>query len=168
MAMCHKAFDPTTELSQASCILHIKQECQKKQPSETDHHMLEVAGGTESSRSISEEPRNKEQIYNAPMRSTNPDVCRKDELLELLVKLKSHQIDANGGFLREVVVTSSPCAILASKQQLDKLVAFCCQPKDFVAFWVDATFELGDFYVTLTTGFLSISTIHIQALQLGI
>ena len=47
----------------------------------------------------------------------------------------------------------SSCAILASKQQLDNLHvdAFCCQPKEFVVFGVDATFELGDFYVTLTT-----------------
>ena len=66
--------------TQPSTLHAIKQECQKKQPSET-YHMLEVAGGTESSRSISEEPRNKEQIYNACKHSTNPDVRSKDELL---------------------------------------------------------------------------------------
>lgn len=44
-------------------------------------------------------------------------------------------------------MSSSPCAILASRQQL----AFCCQPNDFVVFGVDATFELGDFCVTLMT-----------------
>lgn len=48
-------------------------------------------------------------------------------------------------------MSSSPCAILASRQQLDSLVLFCCQPNDYVVFGVDATFELGDFCVTLTT-----------------
>ena len=128
----------------------IKQECQKKQSSETYHHMLEVAGGMELSRSISEEPRNKELIYNAHKRSTNPDVQNKDELFDLLEKLKSHQTDASGGFLQEVVVSLSPCTFLASKQQLDNLVAFCCQPKDFVIFGLDTTtFELGDFMLHL-------------------
>ena len=60
------------------------------------------------------------------------DVRSKDEIFDLLKK--SHQTDANGGFLREMVVSSSPCAILVSKQQIDNLVAFCCQPKDFVVF----------------------------------
>ena len=56
-----------------------------------------------------------------------------------------------GGFLKEVQIGSTPCAILASKQQLDNVVTFCCQPTQFSVLGVDATFELGDFYVTLTT-----------------
>jgi len=137
--------------TQPSTLKAIKQECKVKQPSEAYHHMLQVAGGVQSSKSISEEPRNKDQLYNVRKQCAEPGVKSKDELFDLLEKLKSHQADANGGFLREVVVSSSPCAILASRQQLDSLVAFCCQPNDFVVFGVDATFELGDFYVTLTT-----------------
>ena len=56
-----------------------------------------------------------------------------------------------GGFLKEVQIGSTPCAILASKRQLDNIVTYCCQPTQFSVFGVDATFELGDFYVTLTT-----------------
>ena len=55
-----------------------------------------------------------------------------------------------GGFLKEVQIGSTPCAILASKQQLDN-VTYCCQPIQFSVLGIDATFELGDFQVTLTT-----------------
>lgn len=81
----------------------------------------------------------------------NSDGQCNDELFDLLEKLKTHRAEADGGFLSEVVVNSTPCAILASKQQLNNLTAFCCQQGDFTVFGIDATFELGDFYVTLTT-----------------
>lgn len=55
------------------------------------------------------------------------------------------------GFLREVQIGSTPYAILATKRQLENIVIYCCQPDHFSVFGIDATFELGDFYVTLTT-----------------
>ena len=91
--------------TQPSTLKAIKQECKVKQPSEAYHHMLQVAGGVESSKSISEEPRNKDQLYNVRKQCAEPGVKSKDELLDLLEKLISHQADANGGFLREVVVS---------------------------------------------------------------
>ena len=75
----------------------------------------------------------------------------KGEILDLLSLLKEHQAMEERGFLKEVQIGSTPCAILASKQQLDNIiVTYCCQPTQFSVFGVDATFELGDFYVTLT------------------
>lgn len=50
-----------------------------------------------------------------------------------------------------VTFSSTPCAIVASKAQLENIVTFCCQRSSFSILGVDATFELGDFYVTLTT-----------------
>ena len=41
-------------------------------------------------------------------------------------------------------MSSSPSAILANKQQLDDLLAFCCRSNYFDVLGVDATFELGD------------------------
>ena len=76
----------------------------------------------------------------------------KGEILDLLSLLKEHQAMEERGFLKEVQIGSTPCAILASKQQLDNIiVTYCCQPTQFSVFGVDATFELGDFYVTLKT-----------------
>ena len=72
-------------------------------------------------------------------------------LIYYIALLKEHQSVDDGGFLREVLIGSTPCAVLASKRQLDNVVMFCCQPPQFSIFGIDATFELGDFYVTLTT-----------------
>ena len=87
--------------------------------------------------------RNKTQIYNARKNSNSKE--GKDEIFDLLELLKQHQST------REVLIGSSPCAILASQKQLDNIVRFCCQEHDFSVLGIDATFNLGDFYVTLTT-----------------
>jgi hypothetical protein len=75
----------------------------------------------------------------------------KDDIFDLLSLLKEHQAMEGGGFLGEVLISSTLCAVLALKKQLDIIVTFCCQPSNFSVFGIDATFELGDFYVTLTT-----------------
>ena len=59
----------------------------------------------------------------------------------------------NGGFLREVQIGSTPCAILTTKGQLENIVNYFCQSNHFPVYKIDAisNFELGDLYVTLTT-----------------
>ena len=95
--------------------------------------------------------RNKSQVYNACKSVKSESVEGKDEIFDLLALLKVHQSVEDGGFFREVLIGSTPCAVLASIRQLDNVVMFCCQPPQFSIFGIDATFELGDFYVTLTT-----------------
>lgn len=135
--------------TQRSTLNAITQECDQKSPSLVYHRMFEVAGGTTKSKSASEEPRNIIQVYNARKKLTA--IQSKDELFDLLEKLQNHQSSKNGGILREVVVGTTPCAILASKEQLESLVLYCCHPGRFGVLGIDATFELGDFYVTLMT-----------------
>jgi hypothetical protein len=74
----------------------------------------------------------------------------KDEIFDLLEKLKHHQ-EISDGILCDIIISSTPCAVLASKKQLENVLAFCCQSERFDVLGVDATFELGDFYVTITT-----------------
>ena len=100
---------------------------------------------------MSEEPCNKSQVYNACKSVKSETVPEKDEIFDLLSLLKEHQSMEDGGFLREVQIGSTPCAILTTKRQLENVVMYCCQPDHFSVFGIDATFELGDFYVTLTT-----------------
>jgi uncharacterized membrane protein YeiH len=69
---------------------------------------------------LSEEPRNKAQVYNARKHSTVANQ-NKDEIFDLLEMLQNHQASGEGGFLREVIVGSTPSAVLASKQQLQNL-----------------------------------------------
>jgi hypothetical protein len=136
--------------TQPSTLKVIKQECKTKSPSMVYHHVLEEAGGVSTSMSVSEEPRNKSQVYNA-RKHCSLRYESKDEIFDILEMLQNHQTSTDGGFLREVAVSSTPSAVLATKQQLDNLVVFCCQPGKFAILGVDATFQLGDFYVTLTT-----------------
>lgn len=107
--------------------------------------MLEAAGEIGEVKSVSEEPRNKAQVYNSRKGCVDTS---KDQIFDLLEKLQTHKSNTNGGFLQEVIVSSTPCAILASKQQLSNLVSFCCQPSNFVVVGIDTTFKLGDFFVT--------------------
>ena len=79
---------------------------------------------------MSEEPRNKSQVYNASKKVKSESGEDKDETFGLLLLLKEHQAMDEGGFLKEVVVGSSPCAVLASKRQLDIVVMYCCQPSN--------------------------------------
>ena len=103
-----------------------------------------------SSSSISEEPRNKVQIYNTQKECRSKDVHSKDDIFDLLEQLKTHQSEEEGGFLRirEVVTTSTPSVILASRIKLENSVTFCCQPSQFRILGGMQHFELGDFYVT--------------------
>ena len=95
---------------------------------------------------ISKEPHNKSQVYNACKNVLAETMSEKDDLLALL---KQNQSMEDGGFLPEVQISSIPCAILATKRQLENIVMCCCQPKS--TFGLDATFELGDFHIMLTT-----------------
>ena len=54
-------------------------------------------------------------------------------------------------FLRKVDNSSDPCVVLASNQQLQDVERFCTNPAKFAVLGVDATFNFGKFYVTLTT-----------------
>ena len=104
--------------------------------------VFEASGGIKGSKSISEEPRNKAQIYNTQKECRNKDVHSKDDIFDLLEQLKTHQSEEEGGFLRirEVVTTSTPSVILASRIQLENSVTFCCQPSQLRILGVNATF----------------------------
>lgn len=135
--------------TQPSTIQAIKDECKTKTASMAYSDVFEAAGGISDCKSMSEEPRNKEQVYNA--RKNSKDTQSKDEIFDLLQLLKQHQSNEGAGFLREVVIGSTPCAVLASQKQLDNVLMFCCQRSNFSVIGIDAMFNLGDFYVTLTT-----------------
>ena len=110
--------------------------------------IFEAAGGIHNCKSVSEESRNKSQVYNACKSVKSESGQGKDEIFDLLSLLKELQAMEEGGFLKEVQIGSTPYAILASKWQLNNIVTYCCQPTQFSVFGVDATFELGE---TLTT-----------------
>ena len=134
--------------TQPSTLEAIKEESRNKTASVAYNDVFEAAGGIDRCESISEEPRNKMQVYNARKNVKDSSMDSKDDIFDLLSLLKEHQSIQGGGFLREVLISST---LLAFDKQFDNIVTFCCQSSCFSVFGVDATFELGDFYVTLTT-----------------
>ena len=65
--------------------------------------------------------------------------------------LKEDARDPDTAFVRKVDNSSDPCVVLASNQQLLDVERFCTNPAKFSVLGVDATFNFGRFYVTLTT-----------------
>ena len=76
----------------------------------------------------------------------------KDDIYALASSLQAHSKKTDG-FLREVVFSPLPPAVLFHDIQIQSLQRYCCQ--DFrhgqAILGIDATFNLGDFYVTVTT-----------------
>ena len=54
-------------------------------------------------------------------------------------------------FIRSVNVDSSPSCVLALDSQLHNLKRFCTDPTAFCVLGIDPTFNLGKFFVTITT-----------------
>ncbi|KAJ7394545.1 hypothetical protein OS493_000360 [Desmophyllum pertusum] len=73
-----------------------------------------------------------------------------DEFVELLHMLKEDARDPETAFVRKVDNSTDPCIVLASNQQLRDVERFCTNPAKFSILGVDATFNFGKFYVTLT------------------
>ena len=122
----------------------------KKSPSEVYTELFLDSGGISDSQSLSQQPRNRKQLYNA--RHMTKSDADKDELYALLSQLEAHSKKPDS-FLREVLFSPLPAAILFYDSQLQSLQSFCCQNSKFghTILGVDATFNLGDFYVTITT-----------------
>ena len=118
-------------------------------PSNANDAAHRCTGDIMAVRSISEEPRDKKQAYNSRGSTNSASSFQKDEMLELHNQLRSHQGEKGKGFLREINVTDSPHAFLALEDQLDNIVRYCTSSLCFSVLGVDATFKLGDFFVTL-------------------
>ena len=65
--------------------------------------------------------------------------------------LKEDARDPENAFVRKVDNSSDPCIVLATSQQLRDIERFCTNPAKFSVLGVDATFDFGKYYVTMTT-----------------
>lgn len=110
------------------------------------------AGGSLGASSASELPRNRRQIYNskyAMSSSTKPD--KSDPLFELVQQCKADLLPGGRRFIRSVNFDTSPSCVLATDDQLQNIVRFCTNPGASCVLGIDPTFNLGKFYVTVTT-----------------
>lgn len=110
------------------------------------------AGGSLGSSSASELPCNRRQVYNS--KSSSASVIKPgkvDPLFELVQRCKEDLMPGGRKFIRTVNFDTSPSCVLATDHQLQSLVRFCTNPGAACVMGIDPTFNLGKFYVTVTT-----------------
>ena len=114
--------------------------------------LYDEVGGMLGTSSASELPRNRRQVYNNHcLTSTSTASSKIDPIFELVQQCKLDVLPGGRGFIRSVNFESGPCCVLASDNQLRNVVRFCTSPGASSVFGIDPTFNLGKFYVTLTT-----------------
>ena len=111
------------------------------------------AGGSVGASSASELPRNRRQVLNAHQTicDRNKTSGKSDQVFDLIKQCKEDGLPHGRKFVRSVSIDSSLSSVLALDTQLKNLVRFCTKPGAFCVFGIDPTFNLGKFYVTLTT-----------------
>lgn len=129
------------------------------------------AGGSLHSRSMSEDPRNQQQVSSLKHRySVQKD---DDKLYSLIMQQKEHASRDDKGYICGLKIKKNPQCVLANKRQLQDLGRFATNPIKFSVVGMDPTFRLGRFYVTplvyqnLTYRKLSVEmeSIHISLVQ---
>ena len=140
----------TYHRTQPSTLKKIKDEHGK--PKAVISNIYEEAGGSTGASSASELPRNRRQVYNARQLSSSTLKDGKvDPLFELIKKCKEDLLPGGRKFIRHVSIDSSPSCVLTTDAQLANIKRFCTVPGESYVLGVDPTFNLGKFYVTVTT-----------------
>eukprot|EP00112_Aurelia_sp_Birch-Aquarium-sp1_P010637 Seg2265.2 transcript_id=Seg2265.2/GoldUCD/mRNA.D3Y31 product="hypothetical protein" protein_id=Seg2265.2/GoldUCD/D3Y31 len=107
--------------------------------------ILEDAGGFEKVKSAGEHSRNIQQIYNARKEP------QKDELSEILDLCKQQGQHNDGAFVRNVGCAPEKTVFLANDRQLKDIEKFCTNNNAFSVLGVDPTYNIGHFYVSVST-----------------
>lgn len=139
-----KPYYRTSELTKN----RLEELAKKHPPKEAFHKSLEESGGILKITSAGGHERNVRQLTNIKQKSQE---SAEDNFVELLQMLKEDARDPDTAFVRKVDNSSDPCVVLASNQQLLDVERFCTNPAKLSVLGVDATFNFGRFYVTLTT-----------------
>lgn len=116
-------------------------------PKDVFHKSLEESGGILNLKSAGGHARDVKQIKNIKQKHQEK---QGDDFVELMQMLKEDAREPEKAFVRKVDNSSDPCVVLATNQQLLDVERFCTNPAKFCVLGVDATFNFGKYYVTLT------------------
>lgn len=117
-------------------------------PKDVFHKSLEESGGILNLKSAGGHACDVKQIKNIKQKHQEK---QGDDFVELMQMLKEDAREPEKAFVRKVDNSSDPCIVLATNQQLLDVERFCTNPAKFCVLGVDATFNFGKYYVTLTT-----------------
>ena len=143
------------KLTEASTKQRLRELVQTNTPKMAVDLLCEQKSGLENIRSSGEIARNRQQAAN--FRRNVKEKERKiyssssDPLLAVMDRCKREQREPNLTFIREVSSAPEMLVVLANSLQLAEVKRFCTNPARFSVLGVDVTFNVGDFYVCLTT-----------------
>ena len=126
----------------------LQQLADSNSPKEVFHQSLEESGGILHLKSAGGHARDLKQVKNIKQKNQRNE---GDDLVELIQMLKEDATDPENAFVRKVDNSSDPRVVLVTNQQLRDIERFCTNPAKFSVLGVDATFNFGKYYVTLTT-----------------
>ena len=124
-------------------------------PKDVISKVFDEAGGMLGASSSSEIPQNRRQIYNIQHLSLSHGSIgtsgKPDPIFELLQHCKMDLMPGGRKFIRSVNFETSPSCVIATDAQLQNVVRFCTNQGPRCILGIDPTFNLGKFYVTITT-----------------
>ena len=147
----NRPFKPT----EASTKQRLRELVQTNTPKMAVDLLCEEKGGLENIRSSGEIARNRQQAANfrrnVKEKERKIDSSSSDPLLAVMDRCKREQREPNLTFIREVSSAPEMLVVLANSLQLAEVKRFCTNPARFSVLGVGVTFNVGDFYVCLTT-----------------
>ena len=118
---------------------------ENKKPKEIEYAILQSRGGITGTRSAAEICRNRQQISNTKYRlQVNDCVLACTDLAKLQEGTKTRMV-------RDVRCAPEFTVFLANDTQLNEIERFCTKNHNFRILTVDTTFNIGDYYVSITT-----------------
>ncbi len=138
----------------------VKNLCQEIKPREVTYKAVsEELGGIASCSSISQMPRNRQQIKDFARNQSKDKESKNlsgkektdDPWYRLLSECKSQAANKPTAFIRDVKVAPEPLCVMMTDRQLSDLKRFCCNPLKYRPFTVDPTFDIGNYDVTPIT-----------------
>ena len=136
-----------------STLTDIKENVEKIAPKEAVRVVYEKAGGVVSASSLSELPRDRRQAYNVKSHSQCTSGIASNHHKDLIYDLLEQRFGSLKQFVWNVSFDDAVSCVLFTDQQLYDVQRFCTNKGSTTnsVFGVDPTFNLGDFYVTVTT-----------------
>jgi hypothetical protein len=143
--------------TQTSTIENLKLKAKKQSPKDAIYDELDEVGGILGAISMSEEPRNRRQVYNFKAK-TRPEADKNGtdepygDLVELTKIVQEHRSRPDKGFAHDLNIGDGNSMVLVNQQQVRDVERFCCaQSGQFCPLGIDGTFDFGPFFITLTT-----------------
>ena len=127
----------------------IEQKAQQYGPKRALFQVKKEAGGVCGVDSTGTPPRNENQVKYIKKKKQEAGPANKDPLASVMELQKT----TFRGFIREIICNDLPTVMLFTDRQLNNIVKLCChwRPNQISELGVDLTFQLGPFYVLVTS-----------------